>query len=72
MYQYGVSGCKLQMRTELKLKWLVVLGSKISSSLQNLKVMAMSRTLLLLVLTFAFVFVSCSFSEKSDYLHGMA
>ena len=70
IYQYGVSGCKLQMRTELKLKWLIVLGSRISSSLQNLKVMTMSPTLLLLVLTLAFVFVSRGFSEKPDYLHG--
>ena len=52
----------------LKPKWLVVLGSRISSSLQNLKVMTMSRTLLLLLLTLAFVFVFRSFSEKSDYL----
>ena len=55
-------------RCELKAKWLVVLGSRISSSLQNLKVMTMSRTLLLLLLTLAFVFVFRSFSEKSDYL----
>ena len=57
-------------RCELKAtqNWLVVLGSRISSSLQNLKFMNMSRTLLPLVLTLAFVFVSCGFSEKSGYL----
>ena len=38
----------------MKAKWLVVLGSRISSSLQNLKVMNESRTLLVLTLVFVF------------------
>ena len=59
---------KLQMRTESQNGFSVVLGSRISSSLQNLKVMTMSRTLLLWLLTLAFVFAFRSFSEKSDYL----
>ena len=67
IYQYGVSGCKIA-DANWKPKWLIVLGSRISSSLQNLKVMTTSRTLLLLLLTLAFVFVFRSFSEKSDYL----
>ena len=55
-YQYGISGCKLQMRTESQTAWFVVFGSRISSSFteQNLKVMNMSRTLLLLVSTLQF------------------
>ena len=40
----------------------------ISNSLQNLKVMNMSRMLLLLLLTLPFLFVCRSFTEKSDYL----
>ena len=44
VYQYGISGCKLQMRTGSQTAWFVVFGSRISSSFteQNL-----SRTLLL-------------------------
>ena len=57
----GVSETLVRRKLDLKAKLAC-------SSLQNLKVINISRTLLLLVLTLAFVFVSRGFSEKSDYL----
>ena len=70
VYQYGISGCKLQMRTGRQTAWFVVFGSRISGSFteQNLKVMNMSRTLSLLVSTLLFLFVSLAVGAKSDYL----
>ena len=58
LYQYGISGCKLQIRN----------GSQTGLYCwEALKVMNMSRTLLLLVSTLVFVFVSRAVGAKSDF-----
>ena len=58
LYQYGISGCKLQIRNGSQ-TGLYCWGA--------LKVMNMSQTLLLLVSTLVFVSVSRAVGAKSDF-----
>ena len=60
LYQYGISGCKLQIRNGSQTGLYCWEAVKVTKS-------NMSRTLLLLVSTLVFVFVSRTVGAKSDF-----